>query len=81
MRILLQMPGRAIEEWRTELARALPDAEIALWPDAPAVSDYTLVWRPPPELFARIRTLKAIFNLGAGVDALLTVPTLPPTCR
>jgi glyoxylate/hydroxypyruvate reductase A len=77
MRILLQMPGRAIDKWRAELARALPAAEIALWPDAPAAIDYALVWRPPPELFARIGTVKAIFNLGAGVDALLTLPTLP----
>ncbi len=77
MKILLQMPGRTIDEWRTELARALPEAEIALWPDAAVATDYTLVWRPPAEVFARIQTGKAIFNLGAGVDALLTVPTLP----
>jgi glyoxylate/hydroxypyruvate reductase len=76
VKVLLQMPGPAIEEWRAELARALPEAEIALWPDASAADDYALVWRPPPELFARIGTVKAIFNLGAGVDALLAVPTL-----
>ena len=45
-----------------------------MWPDAPAAPDYALVWKPPAELFARVRPAKAIFNLGAGVDVLLAVP-------
>ncbi len=72
------MPGRAIDEWRAALVAALPEADVALWPDAPTAVDYALVWRPPLELFERVRSAKAIFNLGAGVDALLAVPTLPP---
>ena len=77
MRILLQMPGRDVDSWRAALASALPEAEIAVWPDAPAAPDYALVWRPPADLFSRVRPAKAIFNLGAGVDALLAVPSLP----
>ena len=77
MKVLLQMPGRDVEAWRAAVASALPEAEIAVWPVAPADPDYALVWRPPAELFARVRPAKAIFNLGAGVDALLAVPTLP----
>ena len=77
MKVLLQMPGRDVEAWRAAVASALPEAEIAVWPVAPADPDYALVWRPPAELFARVRPGKAIFNLGAGVDALLAVPTLP----
>jgi len=82
MKILLQMPGHAVDAWRAELAAALPEAEIAVWPDAVwpdsrGDPDYALVWRPPAELFSRVRPAKAIFNLGAGVDALLAVPTLP----
>ena len=71
------MPGRDVDAWRAALAAALPEAEIAVWPVAPADPDYALVWRPPAELFTRVRPAKAIFNLGAGVDALLSVPTLP----
>ena len=78
MKVLLQMPGRDVESWRAALAAALPQAEIAVWPDMAGDPDYALVWRPPAELFVRIRAPKAIFNLGAGVDALLAVPTLPP---
>jgi len=77
VKILLQPPRDEGEQWRAALARALPDAAIAVWPDAPAEPDYALVWRPPAELFARVRPAKAIFNLGAGAEALLGVATLP----
>jgi glyoxylate/hydroxypyruvate reductase len=77
MKILLQMPDRTIDAWHAALAAALPEAEIVVWPDATADPDYVLAWRPPDELFSRVCPRKAIFNLGAGVDALLAVPTLP----
>jgi glyoxylate/hydroxypyruvate reductase len=75
--VLLQMPGRAADGWRDALAEALPEAVIAVWPDGPSDPEYACVWRPPDELFVRVQPTKAIFNLGAGVDALLAVPTLP----
>jgi glyoxylate/hydroxypyruvate reductase A len=77
VKVLLQMPGRVAEAWRDALAAALPEASIAVWPDAPPDPLYACVWRPPADFFARVRPTKAIFNLGAGVDALLAVPTLP----
>ena len=63
--------------WRDAFTRALPDVELHAWPDVPDDVDFALVWKPPPELFDRVRVRRAIFNLGAGVDALLDVPTLP----
>lgn len=78
MKILLQPPRTDGARWRAALGAALPEATIAVWPDAPARPDYALVWKPPAELFVRVRPEKAIFNLGAGVDALLALPTLPP---
>jgi glyoxylate/hydroxypyruvate reductase len=77
VKILLQVPGDRSGEWRAALEAALPDADIALWPEAPARPDYALVWKPPAELFLRSRPARAIFNLGAGVDGLMTVATLP----
>ena len=77
MKILLQSPRDRAAEWHAALTSALPDATVAAWPDAPASPDYALVWKPPAELFIRARPTRAIFNLGAGVDALMTVPTLP----
>jgi glyoxylate/hydroxypyruvate reductase A len=45
-------------------------------PDAP-VCDYAVLWKPPAELFERQRRLKAMFSLGAGVNGLLAMPSLP----
>ncbi|HVE49966.1 MAG TPA: glyoxylate/hydroxypyruvate reductase A [Casimicrobiaceae bacterium] len=48
-----------------------------VWPDAPDEVDFALVWKPAPEVFERVRVRRAIVNLGAGVDALIELPTLP----
>lgn len=52
---------------------ALPEAEISLWqPDAPcAAADYAVVWAPPQAFIDTQSGVKALFNIGAGVDALL----------
>jgi len=50
----------------------IPAAEVRLWhegDDGPA--DYALVWKPPIQMLAGRNALKAIFNLGAGVDAIM----------
>ena len=58
--------------WLSGLRAALPQADIRLWlPGDSAPADYALVWKPPVEMLARRTGLKAIFNLAAGVDALL----------
>lgn len=78
MNALVAVAERA-ERWRDAFAARLPSARLHLWPqDAPDEVDYALVWKPDPEAFRRVRVRRAIFNLGAGVDALLAVPTLPP---
>jgi len=76
MRLLLATASQS-QAWRDAFAAALPDATLHVWPDAPAEVDYALVWKPPPECFERVKVTRAIANLGAGVDALLAVPTLP----
>ncbi len=40
-------------------------------------ADYAIVWAPAPLLFERHTALKGIFNLGAGIDALMAMPNLP----
>lgn len=63
----------------TLLRDALPDVELAAWPQA--VDDdrvlYLVAWNPPAGFFARFPRLQAIFALGAGVDKLLARPDLP----
>lgn len=73
--------------WLHDLARALPEADLREWqPGDTAPADYAIVWRAPRELFANRPDLKAVFNLGAGVDAILDVErkepgTLPPNAK
>ncbi len=67
------------ERWTTEIERAYPEAEVIVWQDDGRSHDaeYAVVWHPPAALFARERNLKALFNLGAGVDGLLALNALP----
>lgn len=59
------------EPWLAGLRAALSQAEVAVWqPGAPA-ADMAVVWMPPQQFFDQQPQLKAIFNIGAGVDALL----------
>lgn len=79
MRILLYTPSKTRPEWRAALERALPDAEVRTWEPGLAWSaDYAAVWSPAAEVLAGQSRLKAIFNLGAGVEALLKLAALPP---
>jgi glyoxylate/hydroxypyruvate reductase A len=77
MKVLLQVPAGDAARWHDALAAALPEAAIARWPEPCAAPDYALVWKPPAAVFAAVAPRRAIFNLGAGVDALLAVPGLP----
>jgi len=63
--------------WLAGLHTALPQADLDVWqPGAPA-ADYAVVWAPPQAFFDQQTQLKGIFNIGAGVDALLKL-RLPP---
>ena len=69
--------GSETAQWRSAFARALTDVRIHVWPDAPQTVDFAIVYKPPGAVFERVRVRRAIFNLGAGVDSLLAVPSLP----
>ncbi|AZR93873.1 glyoxylate/hydroxypyruvate reductase A [Bordetella trematum] len=66
-------------EWLEPLKKALPGSDIILWNEAipPQQAELAVVWNPPAALFERETALRAVFNLGAGVDALFRLPTLP----
>ncbi|MGU7781248.1 2-hydroxyacid dehydrogenase [Burkholderia sp. PU8-34] len=84
MKVLFYSPYQEADAWRAELAQALPEADLRAWqPGDTAAADYALVWRAPRELFAPRDGLRAIFNLGAGVDALLALERAHPgtLCR
>ncbi len=65
------------EPWLHGLRAALPGARVDLWaPGAPA-ADYAVVWAPPQAFLDEQPQLKALLNIGAGVDALMKL-RLPP---
>jgi len=63
--------------WLAGLRAAFPQAEIAVWQPGAPPADYAVVWAPPQPFFDEQPQLKGIFNIGAGVDALLKLH-LPP---
>lgn len=77
MRVLLQSPKSEIDAWRREMAVALPEATLTVWPDIDPRPDYVVAFRPPAALFGQIERPRAVFNLGAGVDAILALQTFP----
>lgn len=61
------------------LHAALPDVELAVWPEEVERNKirYVVVWNPPDGFFADLPHLQAVFALGAGVDKLLARRDLP----
>ena len=79
MKILFHSPHQEAAAWRDAIAHALPEAELRAWqPGDTAPADYALVWRAPRAFFTPRDGLRAIFNLGAGVDALLALEREQP---
>ncbi|VFR94539.1 D-3-phosphoglycerate dehydrogenase [plant metagenome] len=79
MHVLFAAEGYDTERWVGEFAKALPGIQVTAWQpgDAPRGADAAIVWQPPAEFFRTEPGLRGVFNLGAGVDALLASGTLP----
>ena len=79
--LLCNRDGRPADAWLADLHAALPGAQIDEWrPGLPPDYDAALVWGPPQQLFDEQPQLKAVFNLGAGVDKLMAL-RLPPALQ
>lgn len=65
--------------WCKHFEQACPQANIVAWDEGQTFppADYAVVWRPPVTFFRRQQGLKAVFNLGAGVDSLMALSDLP----
>jgi glyoxylate/hydroxypyruvate reductase A len=76
MRILFYSPGSDSEAWIKGFSDIMPDVDLYFWQpgdnleNSPS-ADYAVLWRPPAAMLQGRTDLKAIFNLGAGVDSLL----------
>ena len=80
MKITFCCTGAKPEPWLEGLAAALPGADVSVWQPGAPPADYAVVWAPPQQFIDEQAGLKALFNIGAGVDALLAL-RLPPAMR
>jgi len=70
----------APEKWKVRFDEVCHDRPVLALPQAkldPAAVHYAAVWKPAPGELAAFPRLKVIFNLGAGVDALMADKSLP----
>jgi glyoxylate/hydroxypyruvate reductase len=68
------------ERWKNRFDQVCSNRRVVLLPDAaldPAEIHYAAVWKPGPGELAAFPNLRVIFNLGAGVDALMADSSLP----
>lgn len=76
MRILFYSPDSEADIWIKGFAEILPEAQLHFWKEGETLAnsepaDYAVVWRPPMAMLQGRTDVRAVFNLGAGVDALL----------
>ena len=77
MRITVCLTGNRPDAWIEDLRAALPAAEVENWQPGAPQADHAVVWSPPQAFIDEQPSLRGIFNIGAGVDALLKL-RLPP---
>ncbi len=68
------------DRWKIRFDEVCADRHVLQLPGAkfePSEVFYAAVWKPVPGELAAFPNLKVIFNLGAGVDALMADRTLP----
>jgi glyoxylate/hydroxypyruvate reductase len=66
--------------WKRRFDEVCRNRRVLQLPDAtldPAEIHYAAVWKPGPGELAAFPNLRVIFNLGAGVDALMADASLP----
>lgn len=69
-----------MDVWASAMREVMPQLDVRVWPDTvgnPQDITYAAAWLAPPDVLKNFSNLKVIFSLGAGVDAILSDPTLP----
>ena len=61
----------ASEPWIAGLRAHLPGVTVENWTEGDAPADYAVAWAPPQDFIDQQTRLRALFNVGAGVDKLL----------
>lgn len=76
MKIVFCCTNTKAEPWLEGFRQALPGVDIWEWQaaqpgQAPKLADHAVVWSPPQNFIDEQSQLQNLFNIGAGVDALL----------
>jgi len=76
MKIVFCCTNTKAEPWLEGFRKALPGVDIWEWQEAepgqtPKLADHAVVWSPPQRFIDEQSQLQNVFNIGAGVDALL----------
>lgn len=79
MTVLVQSAANDADAYARALRSRLPSLDIRTHPDIGPREGvrYAVVWSPPRGLLPALPNLRAVFNLGAGVDAILSDPDIP----
>ncbi|UFZ05362.1 glyoxylate/hydroxypyruvate reductase A [Bradyrhizobium ontarionense] len=80
---LLSRPG-LMDPMKEPLARELPGVTFASWPEEAArEAELAVCWKPEAGALAAMPKLRLIHSIAAGVDNILSDPTVPdvPLCR
>ena len=71
MRIAVSCTGTSNEPWVEGLRAALPGASVQAWAPGAPPADHAVVWAPSQQFIDDQPRLQTLFNIGAGVDALM----------
>ena len=80
MNITICFAGLSPDPWIQGLQQALPQTNVSAWAPGAAPADHAIVWAPPQQFIDEQSGLQTLFNIGAGVDALLQLK-LPPSLK
>ena len=73
MRISFCCTDTKAQPWLDGLRAAFPSATVEVWYAGGLPADYAVVWAPPQQFIDEQTKLKGVFNIGAGVDALMAL--------
>ena len=79
MSLAIISPGRNPKVWIDALTFHEPEIDIQVYPDIDRPEDVkmALLWQHPPGYLSTLPNLKLISSLGAGVDHILSDPSIP----
>ena len=80
MKLTICFSGLSPDPWVQGLQQAFPSAEVSAWVPGAPPADHAIVWAPPQQFIDEQLGLQTLFNIGAGVDALLQLQ-LPPSLK